>query len=157
MRTLYYKNLAAVTMFALSLTVAGAQDQKTQIAACIDAGFTELISIQSKEFTSTQYNLLCQYRDINKRKRSNTFTYEPPDGFQIGNARLKVIMKTPQASFGDLKFQGQRATINLQCRGREDHVTVHESIAVNIVGHLIYQTTAEDAKSIASSCLDKIL
>jgi hypothetical protein len=157
MRTLYYKTLAAVGMFAMGISVTVAQDQKTQIAACIDNGFDGLISAQSQEFSSTQYMIKCQYSDINKRKRNETFTYEPPTGFQIGSARLKVVMKTPHTSFGDLKFQGQRATVSLQCQGREDMVSVGTFISVNIVGQLIYQTTAEDAKSIASSCLDKIL
>ena len=144
-------------MFAMGISVTVAQDQKTQIAACIDTGFEGLISTQSREFSSTQYMIVCQYRDVDKRKRNVTFTYEPPTGFQIGSARLKVVRKTPLTSFGDLKFQGQRATVSLQCQGREDKVSVGTFISVNIVGQLIYQTTAEDAKSIASSCLDKIL
>jgi hypothetical protein len=101
--------------------------------------------------------IVCQYQDVDKRKRNETFNYDPPAGFQIGGARLKVVKKTPHASFGELKFQGQRATINLQCEGRAENPTYHDSIGVNIVGNLIYQTTIEDAKGIAGTCLDQIL
>ncbi len=157
MKTLICKIVLAVSTLALSNLAAGAQGQKAQLAACVDTGFINLASAQSKEFSSPQYSIVCQYRDVNRRKRNENFTYQAPEGFQIGSARFNVVMKTTQTSIGDLSFHGRQASMNLQCRGREKKPVVHDMVAVNIVGHLVYQPTVEDAKDIAGKCFDQIL
>lgn len=156
-KTLAYKTLAIISILALGSSFAGAQDQKAQFAACLDTGFAKLIEAKSKDFTSPQYRVVCQHRDINRRERNESFTYEAPDDFQIGQARFNVVVKSVRTSIGDLVSGRTHATISLRCHGDPDHELNHFGVGGNIVGSLVYQSTIEDAKNIARFCFDKVL
>lgn len=156
MKAFICKFLIAAVL-TLGNSVAGAQDQKAQLAACLDTGFAKLVDAKSQDFSSPQYRVVCQHRDINRRKRNDTFTYEAPAGFRIDGARFTVVVKSVRTSIGELVVQGQRATISLQCHGDEKNVENHFGVGGNVVGRLVYQPTLEDTKAIAGTCLNKAL
>ena len=155
-KPLISSSVMTVAMMVLSHSIAAAQDQRVTLSSCIDSGFSELISAQNREFSSQQFYIVCQYRDVKRRTQDKAFTYHPPEGFKIVSADVNVISKTAQTSVGDLTFDEQRATVNLQCQGRQDSVDAHDGIAVKLAGQLEYQPTVGDLKDIAGSCLDQI-
>lgn len=157
MKAFICKFLTAAVLLTLGNSIAGAQDQKAQLAACLDAGFAKLIADKSQDFSSPQYRVVCQHMDITRRKRDDTFTYEAPIGFLIKGARFTIVAKSDRTSTGELVFQGHRATISLQCHGDANNVENHFGVGGNIVGRLIYQPTLEDTKAIAGSCLNEAL
>lgn len=151
------KLLAMASVFVFNSSIVDAQDKKGQLDACLDAGFSKLISAQSRDLLSPQYRVVCQYLEIKKRKRNDSFTYHAPDGFLIEDARITIVAKTSRSSVGELKYGKHRATINLQCHGDAENVENHSGVGINIVGRLVYQPTLEDTKAIASTCLNQIL
>lgn len=155
MKPLILVSVMTVAMMALGHSIAAARDQKATLLHCIDRGFSELISTQNREFSSQQFYIVCQYRDVKRRTRDRAFTYHPPEGFNIVSADVNVISRTAQTSIGDLTFDEQRATVNLQCQGRPNSVDAHDGISVKLVGQLEYQPTVSDLKSIAVTCLDQ--
>lgn len=157
MKNPFYKALVAASIFTLGNSIAEAQDQKVLLATCLDAGFENLIAAKSLDFSSPQYRVVCQHRDIERRERNDTYTYEVPAGYRIDGARFSVVVKSTRTSVGELVSQGQRATISLQCHGDADHVENHFGVGGNIVGRLVYQPTLEDTKKIAGACLDQAL
>lgn len=154
MRALLLISIVTSTTLALGHSIVAAQDQKATFLSCIDGGFSKLISAQNREFSSQQFYIVCQYRDVKKRERNETFSYYPPEGFKIVSVDVDVVSNTAQASVGDLTFNGQRAKINLQCQGRPDADHVHDGVAVKLFGGLEYQPTVNDLKDIAVTCLD---
>lgn len=156
MKPLISVPVMTTAMTVLGHSIAAAQDQKATLLSCIDSGFSELISAQKREFSSQQFYIVCQYRDVKRRERNETFSYSPPDGFRIISVDVNVISKTAQASVVGLTFNGLRATVNLQCQGRPDADHVHDGVAVKLAGKLEYQPTIDDLKSIAGPCLDQL-
>ena len=97
--------MAAVSTFALGCQAAGAQEQKARLAACLDAGFADLMSAGSRDFTSPQYFLICDEAKTvegtpgcKREEKRKSFTFEAPAGFRIDGARFSVVMKTPETS-----------------------------------------------------------
>lgn len=164
MKALCCKILTPALIFAASQPIAEAQDRKAQFEACIDTGFANLVSDRSKDFSSPQYTVVCDPGEVvdappgcKKHDRDEVFTYEAPAGFRIEEARFKIAAQTARTNIGDLTRDGARASINLQCRARECGDKGHVWVSGQIVGHLVYQATAADAKTIAGGCLDQIL
>lgn len=157
MKTFICISIAASMAFMPGHSIAAAQDETESLLSCIDAGFSKLMSTHNRDFSSQQFYIVCQYRNVKNREQNKTFTYYPPDGFKIVSADVDVALKSSRSSINDLSFQAQRATINLRCKGRPEADDVHDAVGVKLVGRLEYQPTAVDTKNIAKMCLKQIL
>jgi len=158
-----HRALMAALMLVTSQTSVFAQSQKEQLAACIDAGFADVIAARSQNFSSPEYRVTCPQGDIvdfvrcRKHNRNQTFTYEATAGFLIDGARFNTTSQTARTSVGNISSQGTKTSIGLQCGGHGCDGKGSVWVAGNIVGRLVYQPTAADAKSITDTCLDQIL
>lgn len=153
MKALICSLIAVASILAFSDSLSAEEDNGVALSSCIDAGFSDLMSERSSDFESPQFYIVCQYRDVDKREKNETFTYFPPAGFKIISADVNVVSITAQASVHDLAFEEQRATVNLRCKGRPEADHVHDAVAVKLVGKLEYRPTLDDTKNIGKACL----
>ena len=153
-------NLHVLRLFivsAVSLTSqswVAAQGQKAAVLDCYDAEVSKLISSKSRNYSSEQFRIVCQFQDISKRERNEIFTYHAPEGFKIVSADTEVILKSFQTSISDLEFHSRWAKVTLQCKGRSDDVLVHDAISVKIVGRLEYLPALQETKNLVGKCFD---
>lgn len=147
--------IIASLVFSTLYSPATAQDQKTAVLACYDEEVAALISSKNRPYSSPQFRIVCQYRDISKREQNKTFTYIPPENFKIVSTDVEVVLKSSRAKINDLTFQGQHATVKLHCKGRPDDELVHDAIAVKVFGRLEYLPTHQDTKVIIGKCLNQ--
>lgn len=151
-----YLKLTFASLLSLVIpSMTAAEDQKAAVLSCYDSEVSNLKSSGNRDFSSQQFRIVCQHRDIAKREKNETFAYFPPENFRIVSAEVEVVLKSSQTSIGDLDFHGQGATISLQCRGRPEDELVHDAVSVKIVGRLEYLPTPQDTKGILSDCLDR--
>ncbi len=135
-----------------------------EVKYCIRTGFEKIISSKTKDFISRQFLVKCSPGKIieaehrcEMHNRDEVFTFESAEGYKISDAIFQIVSKTARSQVGELNSDGSRATIRLQCNGRECGDRGHVWVSGNITGRLVYQPTVEDAEQIAEACIDKIL
>ena len=151
--------LATISLCLIAL-MTPAQAGPDPLDACIEDGFSELISENSRTFKSAQYGLVCDISQIDadskqcvRDEKADVFSFVAPVGFTIDEARFKPIMKSVYATISAVQVEDTLATISLSCTGRPCEISGHEMVRGSIVGKLLYVPTVDDAKAIARHCV----
>lgn len=163
MRLVNFHMAISVVLGSLCSIAHAAEDEKVLLSSCIDSQLEKLTSAQSREFTSPQFRVVCYRGEVvdnpprcKRDDKDETFTFEAPVGYQIYEAEFNLVSKTFRSEVGTFESSENSASISLHCRAGCDD-SAHVGVGGNIVGYLIYQPSALDAKNAALECLGQVI